>query len=186
MKAIELRKGSKIEHKDDVWVVTDTTHRTPGKGQAVVQVRLSSLTVDRSMNERFRSTEEVNQAEFETRKMNYLYREGDLLTFMDNETYDQLEIDAAKLGDQVYFLKENMDVIVQFINGTPISLDLPAKVVQEIVETEPGVKGDTVNNVTKDAKTETGLKIQVPLFVEEGDKIRINTETGLYVERAKE
>lgn len=184
IKATDLRADNKIEHKNDVWVVMEVMHRTPGKGQAIVQAKIRSLTSGRSMNERFRSTEQIPQAEFETKKMQYLYREDDLLTFMDNENYEQIQIDVEKLGEAVDYLTDGLDVMVRFYQGSPLNVELPTKLVLKVVETEPGVKGDTVSNVTKAAKTETGRIVQVPLFVGEGDRIRVNTETGDYVERA--
>jgi elongation factor P len=184
IKAIDLRPGVKIEHNDDVWVVMEFMHRTPGKGNAVVQARIRSLTSGRSMNERFRSVETIALANLETRKMQYLYREGDLLTFMDSESYEQVQIDAESIGKAIGFLLENMETTVQFRNGQALGIDLPSKVVLKVTETEPAVRGDTVSNVTKPATTETGYVVQVPLFVNEGDSIRINTETGEYVERA--
>lgn len=184
IKATSLRVGNKIQHNDDIWVVMEMTHRTPGKGNAVVQVRIRSLTTGRSTNERFRSTDQVPQADLETKKMQYLYREENLLTFMDNQTYDQIQIDVDVLGDAASFLTDGLDVTVQFHDGKPLGVELPVKVNLKVVETEPGVRGDTVSNVLKPAKTEAGVVVQVPIFINEGEIIRVNTETGEYVERA--
>ncbi len=184
IKSTDLRVGHKIEHNNDLWVVMETMHRTPGKGNALMQVRLRSLRTGRSTNERFRSTEHVRQADLEIKKMQFLYESEGLYTFMDNETYDQIQIGAEALGEGARYLTENLEVMVQFHEGRPLGIELPPKVVLRVVEAEPGVKGDTVSNVTKPALTESGLTVQVPIFVNEGDLIRVNTETGQYVERA--
>ena len=184
IKATDLRTGNKIELNGDLWVVMETMHRTPGKGRAMMQVRIRSLTTGRSMNERFRSTEQVPLAQLETKTMQYLYREDDLLTFMDNETYDQVPINAEQIGDAATYLTEGLEVVMQFHDGKPLGIELPVKIVLKVIETEPGVKGDTVGSVQKPAKTETGRIVQVPLFVNAGDSIRVRTDTGEYVERA--
>ena len=184
IKATALRTGNKIELKNDVWVVMETMHRTPGKGNALVQVRVRSLTTGRSMNERFRSNDQVKQAELEAKKMQYLYREDNLLTFMDVESYEQVQVDAESIGEATSYLSDGLEVLVMFLKDKPLGVELPPKVVLKVIETEPAVRGDTVNNVQKPAKTETGRIVQVPLFVVEGESIRVSTSTGEYVERA--
>ena len=184
IKATDLRVGNKIEYKNDIWVVMESLHRTPGKGQAMMQVRLRSLTTGRSTNERFRSTEQIPKAQIEIKKMQFLYEDNGLYNFMDLETYDQIAINADVIGDDTTYLTGELEVVVQFRDESPLGVELPAKVVLEVTQTEPGVKGDTVSNVTKAATTETGRVVQVPIFVNEGDKIRISTQTGEYVERA--
>jgi len=184
-KGTELRPGHKIEYNGDIWVVMDVTHRTPGKGQALIQARLRSLTTGRSTNERFRSNDTIPRAQLTTRKMEYLYKEDDLLTFMDSENYEQVQINAESLGDDESYLIEGLQVMVQFREDSPLGIELPDKVVVKIVDTEPAVKGDTVNNVLKEATTDSGKVIQVPLFVGEGESVRIKTEDGSYVERVK-
>lgn len=184
-KGTELRAGMKIEYNDDIWIIMDVTHRTPGKGQALIQARLRSLTTGRSTNERFRSNDTIARAQLTTRKMEYLYKDDALLTFMDSENYEQIQISSESLGDDEGYLTEGLQVMVQFREDSPLGVELPDKVVLKIVETEPAVKGDTVNNVMKDATTETGKIVRIPLFVDEGESIRVKTETGEYVERVK-
>jgi elongation factor P len=184
-KGTEIRAGNKIEHAGDIWVVLDVMHRTPGKGNALIQAKIRSLTTGRSQNERFKPNDTIARAPLTARKMDFLYRDENLYTFMDKETYDQVPIDAGVLGDDATFLTDGLDVMVQFHNDRPIGVELPDKVVLKIVETEPAVKGDTVNNVLKAATTETGRIVQVPLFVDAGETIRVSTSTGEYVERVK-
>lgn len=184
IKASDLRNGVKVEHDGDIWVVSEVMHRTPGNLRAFVQARMTSLTNGRNRDERFRSTEQVRAADLETKKMQFLYREDHFLNFMDQETYDQIQIDTAMVGESAGYLTDGLEVMVQFRDGKPLGVELPAKVVLKIIETEPGVKGDTVSNVTKAAKTEAGKVVQVPIFVNEGESIRVSTATGEYVERA--
>ncbi len=186
IKANDLRPGDKIEYDNDIWVVKDVQHRTPGNLRAFVQAKITSLSNGRSKEERFRSTDTVKQADMESKKMQYLYKEGDMLTFMDSESYEQIHVAIELLGDAPNYLIENMDVMVQFLKGAPMSVDLPANVVLTIIETEPGVRGDTVNNVLKPAKMETGLTVGVPIFINEGDKIKVDTRTGAYLGRVNE
>lgn len=184
-KGTEIRAGHKIEHDGDIWVVMDVMHRTPGKGNALIQAKIRSLTTGRSQTERFKPNDTIARAQLTARKMDFLYREENLYTFMDKETYDQIPIDADILGDDATFLTDGLEVMVQFHGDKPIGVELPDKVVLHIVETEPAVKGDTVNNVLKAATTETGRIVQVPLFVDAGESIRVSTSTGEYVERVK-
>lgn len=188
LKATELRAGHKIEHAGDIWITLDVTHRTPGKGNALVQAKIRSLTTGRQQVERFRSVDSVRRAPLVTRQMQYLYKdeEADIYTFMDTETYEQVPINADVMGDDAHYLIENQDVMVQFYNDKAIGVELPDKVVLRVVETEPAVRGDTVSNVTKPARLESGATVQVPAFVEQGELIRVSTQTGEYVERVKE
>lgn len=185
-KATDLRAGHKIEHAGDIWSVMDVTHRTPGKGNALVQAKIRSLTTGRSQTERFRSVDQVPRAELSNRKMEFLYRDENLYNFMDSENYEQIQIDAEKLGEDADFLTDGLAVSVQFYEERPIGVELPDKVVLKIVETEPAVRGDTVMSATKAATLETGLVVQVPMFVEEGETVRVSTQTRAYIERAKE
>lgn len=184
-KGTEIRAGNKIEHAGDIWVVLDVMHRTPGKGNALVQAKIRSLTTGKSQTERFKPNDSIARAPLTARKMDYLYRDENLFTFMDKETYDQIPIDAEVLGDDASYLTDGLDVMVQFHGDRPIGVELPDKVVMTVVETEPAVKGDTVNNVMKAATMETGRVVQVPLFVDTGETIRVSTQTGAYVERVK-
>lgn len=185
-KGTELRAGHKIEHAGDIWVVLDVMHRTPGKGNALVQAKIRSLTTGRSQTERFKPNDSIARAQLVARRMDFLYRDENLYTFMDKETFDQVPIDAEVLGDDATYLTDGLEVMVQFHDDKPIGVELPDKVVMEITDTEPAVKGDTVNNVMKAATTQTGRIVQVPLFVDTGESIRVSTSTGSYVERVKQ
>jgi elongation factor P len=183
--AKNLRPGNKIVYDNEAWTVMEFKHRTPGKGQAVVQIRMRNLIDGRTSEARFGSTDTVAEADTETRKMQYLYKNEDGFNFMDLETYEQLAIPTDNMGDSAYYLLDNAEVIVQFLDGKPIGVDLPASVELEVVQTEPGVKGDTVNNVTKPATLSTGLVVQVPIFINQGEMIKVDTRTGDYLGRAK-
>jgi elongation factor P len=160
-------------------------HVNPGKGGAFVRTKLKSLRTGRVLEKTFRSGEKVPEADIEERKMQYLYLDGDSLVFMDSETYDQISISEEQVGEARKFLKENTDVDIMFFKGVPINVELPNFIVVDVAQTDPGLKGDTASNVTKPATLETGAVVQVPLFVKEGESIRIDTRTGEYVERAK-
>lgn len=181
--ALDLRAGTKIEYNDDAWVVTKMEHRTPGKGNAVVQTRLRSLTDGRNTEIRFMSTEKVQPAELDYKKMQYLYNDDTGYHFMEHETYEQVTIPAEDLGETISYLLENMDVTVQYYKGRAIGVDIPTFAEMTVEQTDPGLKGDTVSNTTKPATMPTGLVVQVPLFIEEGDVIKIDTRTGDYVTR---
>jgi len=186
MKANDMRPGDKIDHDGDTWLVREVMHRTPGNLRAFVQAKIQSLTNGRSKEERFRSTDTVKVADMEGRKMQYLYKEGDLFAFMDSENYEQLSIPGDNIGEAPNYLMENMDVLVQFLNGKPIGVDLPPNVNMTIVETEPGVKGDTVNNVLKPAKTETGFVVNVPISANERHQIKLDTRSAEYLGRVND
>jgi len=184
IQAKNLRPGDKIMYEKDAWQVTEATHRTPGNLRAFVQVRLRHLIHGRTTDTRFSSTESIEEANTENRKMQFLFKDESGYTFMDLESYEQMVVPRENLGNAVNYLLENAEVIVQFLEGKIIGMDLPAAVELVIVETEPGVKGDTVNNVTKPAKMQTGVVVQVPIFVNEGEKIRVDTRSGEYLGRA--
>lgn len=179
----DLRPGAKIIYEGDAWVIEKVTHRTPGNLRAFVQVRMRSLTSGRSMDNRFSSTERIPQAELDYKTMQYMYHDDAGYHFMEHDTYEQVAISAEDLGDAVNYLQENMDVTVQYYQGKPIGVDIQTFVEMPVVETEPGLKGDTVNNVYKPATMATGLVVQVPMFINIGDVIKIDTRTGEYVTR---
>ncbi len=182
--AFEVRIGHLIEYKNNLWRILKKNHVKPGKGGAFVQLEMKSLDGTK-LNERFRSDDKVEKAYVEPRKMQFLYQEGDDFIFMDLETFEQTTILAEDLGDQTLYLLPNTDVQVNFNNEMPIGVDLPNNVVLQIVETETAIKGQTATSSGKPAILETGLKVTVPQFVNTGEKVKINTETGLYVERAE-
>jgi len=182
--AFELRVGNLIDYQGKLWRVLKKNHVKPGKGGAFVQVELKDIMGGTKLNERFRSVDTVEKAHVEPRQMQYLYAESDALVFMDNETFEQMHISREDLGDQLGYLLPNTEVQVNFHNDVPIGMDLPANVVLEVVDTEGVVKGQTATGSGKPAELETGLKVMVPPFVNVGDKVKVNTDTGEYVERA--
>jgi elongation factor P len=159
-------------------------HRTPGNLRAFVQVKMRNLRTGAIFDNRFSSTEQVERAILDEQGMEYLYDDGDQYTFMNTETYEQVALNKELLGDAVDYLIPNIKVKVEFYEGRPMSVELPATVDMKVVETEPGLKGATVSNVTKPAKLETGLVVQVPPFINEGEMIRVSTSEGTYQARA--
>jgi len=182
--AFEIRPGNLLEYNGKLWRVAKIQHVKPGKGGAFMQVEMKDILAGTKLNERFRSEDKVEKAHVETRDMQYLYQDGSNLVFMDNSTYEQTFIPAADLEEQMGYLLPNTEVKVTFHNEQPIGLDLPANVVLEVVETEAAIKGQTASGSGKPAKLETGLTVTVPTFVNTGEKIKVNTDTGEYVERA--
>jgi len=180
----DLRKGLTIQLEGDLYVVVEFLHVKPGKGAAFVRTTLKNLRTGQTVERTFRAGERVERAHIETREMQYLYSSGDEYTFMDTETYDQVTLTKDQLGDAPYYLKENMNILIQFFEGRAIGVDLPTAVELEVVHTEPGFKGDTAQGATKPATLETGLVVQVPLFVEVGEKVKVDTRTGEYLSRA--
>jgi elongation factor P len=181
----EFRKGLKIELEGEPYVITDFLHVKPGKGGAFVRTKLKSLVTGNVIDRTFRSGEKVQTPALDERNMQYLYKEGNVYHFMDNDTYEQLTLTADQLGEDSNFLPENVQVRIVFHNGKSIGVELPFFVELTIVKTEPGVRGDTARGGTKPATAETGAVIQVPLFLNEGDRIKVDTRTGEYIERAK-
>ena len=185
LKAIQLRKGNIIVFNNELYVLTDVTHITPGKGQAVVQTKMKHIQTGQNAEKRYRPDESVEKAELETRKMEYIYEEGDNYIFMDQETFEQIPINKEFLGDAVYYLLPNTVVDVNFYKEKPIGVELPLSVDLKVVETEPNLKTATVTSSYKPAILETGLKVQIPPFIEEGEIVRIDTRDGKYLERVK-
>ena len=182
----DFRKGLKIEVDGKPFEIVDFLHVKPGKGGAFVRTKLKSVLTGRVVDQTFRSGEKVGRPDLQEKQMQYLYKEGNNYCFMDNETYDQIFISEEQLGESRLFLAENTTVNVVFLNDEPIGVDLPIFVELTIAETEPGVKGDTASKVTKPATLETGAVIPVPIFLSAGDRVKVDTRTGTYVERAKQ
>jgi elongation factor P len=180
----DLRTGLTIEIEGDIFTVVDFLHVKPGKGAAFVRTKLKNVRTGAVTERTFQARERVNRAHIETRDVQYLYSSGDEYYFMDMETYDQIMLTKNDLDDAPHYLKENMIISVQTFEGTPIGVELPTTVELEVTETEPGFKGDTATGGSKPATLETGLTIQVPLFIEVGDVLRIDTRTGEYLSRA--
>ena len=184
LSAGEFRKGQTVEIDGAVWVIVDFQHVKPGKGAAFVRTKIKNVVNGNVLERTFSPTERYPRAHVETKSMEYLYNDGDLYYFMDNETYEQVPINASVLGDNFKFVKENMECKVLSYKGNVFGVEPPNFVELEVVETDPGFKGDTATNATKPAKLETGAEIKVPLFINEGEMIRVDTRTGEYMERA--
>jgi len=182
--AFEIRPGYLLEYQGRLWRVTKTQHVKPGKGGAFMQVEMKDINAGTKLNERFRSDERLEKAHVEARNMQYLYEDGTGHVFMDSETYEQISIPGDFLEEDIGYLLPNTDVQVNFYQEQPLSIVLPATVVLEVVDTEAVVRGQTAASSGKPAKLETGITVTVPPFVTVGDKVRVNTETGAYVERA--
>ncbi len=181
----DFRNGLIIKFKNDLYTIVEFQHVKPGKGGAFVRSTLKNLRTGKVLDNTFRSGESVEVVRVERRKYQYLYKDGDYLVCMDNETYDQINIPIELFGDGVEYLKESEEVEILF-NGTEIiSVDIPIFVYLKVVETEPGFKGDTATGALKPAKLETGVSINVPLFINEGDVLKVDTRNGGYVERVK-
>ena len=179
----QFRNGLKIELDGEPFTMVYFQHVKPGKGGAFVRTKVKNLKNGRVLEKTFRSGEKVDEADVEDKRMQYLYRDGEQLIFMDQETYDQLPFSVETVGDSVKYLKENLEVDVMFWRGNPINIELPAFIEAVVSETDPGVKGDTASGATKPATIETGAVVQVPLFIKEGETIRVDTRSGDYVER---
>ncbi|MCX6617217.1 MAG: elongation factor P [Acidobacteria bacterium] len=184
IQATKLRPGVVIKHNGELYSIFSVTHRTPGNLRGFVQVRMRSLRSGNMADHRFSSEDRVERAVLDEHEMEYLYQDGDDYHFMNTESYEQIHLNKDTLGDTVQYLTPNLKIQVEFYEGKPIGIELPATVDMEVVETEPSFKGASVSNVMKPAKLETGLVVQVPPFVNQGDRIRVNTEEGTYQERA--
>src|SRR5512139_2564804 len=182
--ATQLRPGMVIKFNNDLFSVFSVVHRTPGNLRGVVQAKMRNLRSGSMSEHRFSSEDRVERAVLDEHEMEYLYDDGEYYYFMNTENFEQMHLTKEILGDGVQYLVPQLKVHVEFYEGKPISVELPATVDLTIVETEPGLKGATVSNVTKPAKLETGLVVQVPPFITEGEKIRVNTAEGAYLERA--
>jgi len=179
----DFRKGLKILHEDSPWEVLDFLHVKPGKGGAFVRTKIKNLLTGAAVEKSFRAGERFAEPDLEYKKMQYLYREEAGYVFMDMETYDQLIFQPEQVGGAQDYLLENLDVDVVFFEGKPISVNVPKQIELMVAETDPGVKGDTVSGATKPATLETGVVVQVPLFINVGDKVRVDTRAGSYLER---
>ena len=179
----DFRKGLKIEVDGTPFEIVDFQHFKPGKGGAMVRTKLRNILNGRIQDITFRSGEKVGRPDLETRDMQYLYKEGTDLIFMDMTTYEQIQMPADSTGGKSDFLKDGQQCRVLLYKGRPLDVDFPISIVLEVTDTEPGAKGDTVSNVTKPATLETGAVIQVPIFVNVGDKVKVNTETKEYLGR---
>ncbi len=180
----DLRTGVTIEFEGAVWSVVDFQHVKPGKGSAFVRTRLKNVRTGQVMEKTFRAGEKVPRARLDRREVQYLYGMDDEFTFMDTETYEQFALTRDQLGEALRYLKENLTLHVVFHEGRSLGVELPNVVELAVVETDPGVRGDTAAGGGKPAKLETGLTVQVPFFIGVGDVLRVDTRSGMYVERA--
>src|SRR6516225_11154488 len=182
--ATQLRPGMVIKFNNELYSIFKMEHRTPGNLRGFVQTKMRNLRSGSMIEHRFSSEDRVERATLEEHEMEYLYDDGEYYYFMNTENYEQMHLTKDILGDAVSYLIPQLHVTVEFYEGNPMSVELPPTVDMTVVETEPGLKGATVSNVTKPAKLETGLVVQVPPFITEGEKIRVNTSEGTYQERA--
>lgn len=182
----DLRKGLKIEIDGEPYVITDFEFSKPGKGQSLYRCRLKNMVTGNAFDKTYRSNDKFKKAPLEERTMQYLYSQGDEYHFMDNKSYEQIAIMADQLGEDTKFMVDNMDVEVLMFNERPIGVTLPNFVNLNVTRADPWAKGDTSGTDTKPVTVETGYQLQVPPFVEEGDKIQIDTRTGNYITRVKE
>ena len=180
----DLRNGITIVVDGQLWTVIEFLHVKPGKGSAFVRTRLKNVKTGTTLERTFRAGEKLERALVDNRQMQMLYNDADGYHFMDQQTFENVTLQRELIGDPADFLKDGMVVDMQFHDGTPIGVDLPAHVELKIVETDPGFRGDTATNTTKPAKLETGATVNVPLFVESGDVIRIDTRDRRYIGRA--
>lgn len=180
----DFKTGLTIEVDNNIWQVIEFQHVKPGKGAAFVRSKLRNLRSGTIQEKTFRAGERVSRAHIETKTMQYLYASGDAHAFMDMNTYEQIEMQASQIEHELNFIKENMEVSIITYEGEILGIDLPNNVELEVTETEPGIKGDTVSGGSKPATLETGLTIQVPLFINQGDVLVVNTAEGKYISRA--
>lgn len=184
-KASEVKSGNILRFNGELVAVEEYIHRTPGNLRAFYQAKMRNVKTGKLVEYRFRTDEEVEIARVETNDYQYLYDEGDFFVVMDNVTFDQYNIPKGLFGDSARFLKEGMNVLVAFESDEPIIAQVPTTVELEITYTEPAVKGDTSTNALKNATVETGVEIRVPLFINQGDKVKVDTRSGDYIERVK-
>jgi elongation factor P len=182
--ATQLRPGMVVKFNNDLYSVFSMVHRTPGNLRGFVQAKMRNFKSGTMIEHRFSSEDKVERVSLEQQEMEYLYADGDSFYFMNTENYEQIDLRKDILGDATDYLIPNLKVNVEFYEGKPMSVELPAAVVMTVVETEPGLKGATASNVTKPAKMDTGLTVYVPPFVNEGEKIRVSTSDASYLERA--
>lgn len=181
--ASDLRKGLKIQIDGDPWVITDFDFCKPGKGTALYRCKMKNMITGVGMDKTYRPADKIEKPNLEERSMYYSYADGDFFVFSDSETYEEMRVGKENLGHKAYFLIEDTECSVLLFNDQPIDITLPNFIEKEIVYTEPGARGDTATNVMKPAKLDNDYEIQVPLFINEGDVIKIDTRTGEYAER---
>jgi elongation factor P len=180
----DFKRGLRIMYEGQPHIITEFQHHKPGKGAAIVRTKMKNLLTGNSISPTFRSGDKVEKPDLEDRDVQYLYSDGDAFHFMDPQSYEQYPIPKDVIGEASAFLTDNLDCSVLFYDGKPISIELPNHVILEVTECDPAVKGDTVQGATKNATLSTGHTVMVPMFINEGDKLRVDTRTGDYIERA--
>ena len=181
----EFRNGVTFEMDGGIWTVVHFQHVKPGKGAAFVRTKIKNVVTGAVVERTFSPTEKFPKAHIDTKEMQYLYGDGDIYYFMDLDTYEQIPLGLAQVEEALQYLKENDNATVKFFRDKPFIVEAPNFVELKVIETEPGIKGDTATNVTKSATVETGTIVQVPIFIEVGEVIQIDTRTGSYLSRAK-
>jgi len=180
----DIKKSTVINVNGELYIVIDFQRVSPGKGSSFVRTRMKNLKTGKVMENNFKSAETLTFEDVQYKRMQYLYNDGNLYTFMDNSSYEQVSIGKAEIEESIPYLKEGLEITVVMHNGNPISISLPQKIQYTITYTEPAVKGDTASgNVMKEAELDNGLKVKVPAFINSGEDILVNTDTGLYTER---
>lgn len=180
----EIKVGKVLKINNEPFVVIKTDHHKMGRGGAVLKVKLRNLINANILERTYQGSEKAEEAETQTKKANYMYKDASEAYFMDNDSYEQFSLSLEDIGEKSQYLKDGTDVNVLYFSGNPVAIDLPIKMEFKVVSAPPSVKGNSAGNVTKQVELETGMSINVPLFINEGDTIRINTDTGEYVERA--
>ncbi len=180
----EIKIGKVIEVNNEPYIITKTDHHKMGRGGAVLKVKLRNLISGNVLEKTFQGSDKAQEAETEKKKVNYLYKDEEKVYFMDNQTYEQFELLLDSIGESRKFLKDGTDVDVLYFKNKPVAIELPVKMNFKVISAPPGVKGNSAGNVTKQVELETGTTLNVPMFINEGDIVKINTETGEYVERA--
>ncbi len=180
----DFRKGMKLGLDGELFIIVDFQHARTAQRRANVWTKLKNLKTGRVIERTFSAGETFQEPEFAERQMQYLYTDGETFNFMDSKSYEQVTLSIEQVGDSKWYLQENVDYKIMFFEGNPIAIDMPSAVVLKVIEAEPAVKGDSVSNLTKSVTVETGLVIRAPLFIKEGDLVKIDTFEGKYLERA--
>lgn len=180
----DFRKGMKLALEGELYIIVDFQHARTAQRRANVWTKLKSLKSGRVLERTFSAGETFNEPEFTERGMQYLYNDGEVFNFMDSKSYEQISLNIEQIGESKWYLQENVEYKIMFFEGNPIAIDLPSAVTLRVTESEPAIKGDSVSNMTKSVVVETGLSVRAPLFIKEGDLIKIDTSDGKYLERA--
>ena len=180
----DIKKGTVFNLDGELWIVNDFQRVSPGKGSSFVRKRMKNIRSGKVVENNFKSAETLAFEDVQSKRMQYIFNDGNLYTFMDNTTYEQVSVSKADIGDDINYLKEGLEVTLIMHNGVALAVEMPKKIQYKVSQTEPAVKGDTASgNVSKDAVLDNGLTIRVPIFIREGDEVLVNTDTGEYSER---